>query len=100
MFQVKQFLYSGPDPDRVLQDNMVSMCAVLEEQKHKKQAAPVPISGPELAAMMKIGTRVMRGVDWKWGDQVTSLYRSKVRVQLEKKSLIVMLWNEGYRMDL
>ena len=62
----------GPDPDRVLQDNMVSMCAVLEEQKHKKQAAPVPISGPELAAMMKIGTRVMRGVDWKWGDQVTS----------------------------
>lgn len=100
MFQTKQFLYSGPDPDRVLQDNMVSMCAVLEEQKHKKQAAPVPISGPELAAMMKIGTRVMRGVDWKWGDQVTSLYRSKVRVQLEKKSLIVMLWNEGYRMDL
>lgn len=72
LFQVKQFLYSGPDPDRVLQDNMVSMCAVLEEQKHKKQAAPVPISGPELAAMMKIGTRVMRGVDWKWGDQVTS----------------------------
>lgn len=62
---------------------MVSMCAVLEEQKHKKQAAPVPISGPELAAMMKIGTRVMRGVDWKWGDQVTSQYRSKVRVQLE-----------------
>ncbi|XP_061183765.1 E3 ubiquitin-protein ligase HERC2-like isoform X1 [Saccostrea echinata] len=59
----------GPDPDRVLQDNMVSMCAVLEEQKHKKQSAPVPISGPELAAMMKIGTRVMRGVDWKWGDQ-------------------------------
>lgn len=83
MFQTKQFLYSGPDPDRVLQDNMVSMCAVLEEQKHKKQAAPVPISGPELAAMMKIGTRVMRGVDWKWGDQVTSQYRSKVRVQLE-----------------
>lgn len=83
MFQFKRFLYSGPDPDRVLQDNMVSMCAVLEEQKHKKQAAPVPISGPELAAMMKIGTRVMRGVDWKWGDQVTSQYRSKVRVQLE-----------------
>ena len=68
----------GPDPDRVLQDNMVSMCAVLEEQKHKKQAAPVPISGPELAAMMKIGTRVMRGVDWKWGDQVTS-NRSKIK---------------------
>lgn len=29
-----------------------------------------PVSGPELAAMMKIGARVVRGVDWKWGDQV------------------------------
>lgn len=28
------------------------------------------LSGPELAALMKIGTRVVRGVDWKWGDQV------------------------------
>ena len=26
-------------------------------------------SGPELAQLMKVGTRVMRGVDWKWGDQ-------------------------------
>lgn len=28
------------------------------------------ISGPELALMMKLGTRVVRGKDWKWGDQV------------------------------
>lgn len=27
-------------------------------------------SGPEAAAMMKIGARVVRGPDWKWGDQV------------------------------
>lgn len=27
------------------------------------------LTGPELATMMKIGTRVVRGVDWKWGDQ-------------------------------
>ena len=45
---------------------------MLEEQKHKKQSQPVPISGPELAAMMKISTRVVRGVDWKWGDQVSN----------------------------
>lgn len=31
--------------------------------------APPP--GPRLAALMKIGTRVVRGKDWKWGDQVT-----------------------------
>ena len=52
---------------------MSTICAVLEEQKHKKQTQPVPISGPELAALMKVGTRVVRGVDWKWGDQVGSL---------------------------
>uniref|UniRef100_A0A3Q2Y7Y6 E3 ubiquitin-protein ligase HERC2 n=1 Tax=Hippocampus comes TaxID=109280 RepID=A0A3Q2Y7Y6_HIPCM len=42
---------------------------VLEESRKEAAPVPVPASGPELAAMMKIGTRVMRGVDWKWGDQ-------------------------------
>jgi len=64
-------LHLGPDPERLMQDNSTSICAVLEEQRHKKQTQPIPISGPELAAMMKIGTRVVRGVDWKWGDQVS-----------------------------
>lgn len=27
------------------------------------------LSGPELTKLMKIGTRVVRGQDWKWGDQ-------------------------------
>ncbi|XP_017782464.1 PREDICTED: E3 ubiquitin-protein ligase HERC2 isoform X2 [Nicrophorus vespilloides] len=27
------------------------------------------LSGPELAALMKLGVRVIRGTDWKWGDQ-------------------------------
>ncbi|KAK7877598.1 hypothetical protein WMY93_031683 [Mugilogobius chulae] len=42
---------------------------VLEESRKESAPTPLPASGPELAAMMKIGTRVMRGVDWKWGDQ-------------------------------
>lgn len=64
----------GPDPNYSPQDNCGNVCAVLEEQKSKKLTQPVPISGPELAAMMKIGTRVVRGVDWKWGDQVHAVY--------------------------
>ncbi|KAL5011340.1 hypothetical protein ScPMuIL_009891 [Solemya velum] len=60
---------AGPDTDPSSQDNTNSVCAVLEEQKLKKQTQPVPISGPDLANMMKIGVRVVRGVDWKWGDQ-------------------------------
>lgn len=35
--------------------------------------AAVSLSGPEAAAMMKLGVRVVRGPDWKWGDQVRCL---------------------------
>lgn len=65
---------SGPSTDS--SDEDLSLCAhggsatVLEESRKEAAPAPLPASGPELAAMMKIGTRVMRGVDWKWGDQV------------------------------
>lgn len=31
------------------------------------------LSGSESAALMKIGVRVLRGPDWKWGDQVCSI---------------------------
>ncbi|XP_025832237.1 E3 ubiquitin-protein ligase HERC2 [Agrilus planipennis] len=37
----------------------------LELNKPKKTS----LSGPELASMMKLGVKVVRGVDWKWGDQ-------------------------------
>ena len=30
--------------------------------------SPVPTYGPELAALMKVGTRVVRGRDWIWED--------------------------------
>ena len=63
---------AGPDCELMVQDNNLTMCTVPEEQKIKKQTKQMPLSGAELAAMMKIGTRVMRGVDWKWGDQVMS----------------------------
>ena len=33
------------------------------------KSIPPPLSGIELARMMRVGTRVVRGIDWKWGDQ-------------------------------
>ena len=72
VFNVSHF--PGPSTDSSEED--LSLCAhggsatVLEESRKETAPAPLPASGPELAAMMKIGTRVMRGVDWKWGDQV------------------------------
>ncbi|XP_061744248.1 E3 ubiquitin-protein ligase HERC2 isoform X2 [Nerophis ophidion] len=63
----------GPSTDSSEEDLNLSAhegsATVLEESRKEAVPTPVPASGPELAAMMKIGTRVMRGVDWKWGDQ-------------------------------
>ncbi|XP_061894415.1 E3 ubiquitin-protein ligase HERC2-like [Entelurus aequoreus] len=63
----------GPSTDSSEEDLNLSAhegsATVLEESRKEAAPTPVPASGPELAAMMKIGTRVMRGVDWKWGDQ-------------------------------
>eukprot|EP00066_Takifugu_rubripes_P008032 XP_003973941.1 PREDICTED: E3 ubiquitin-protein ligase HERC2-like isoform X2 [Takifugu rubripes] len=63
----------GPSTDSTEEDlglcGLGGSATVLEESRKEATPAPLPASGPELAAMMKIGTRVMRGVDWKWGDQ-------------------------------
>ena len=45
----------------------------MDDIKPMSQAAKIPVSGPELAALMKVGARVKRGIDWKWGDQVVIL---------------------------
>ena len=61
---------AGPDPGNVPVENVKAIHAVLEEQRPRQQLQQAPIAGPALASVMKVGTRVMRGVDWKWGDQV------------------------------
>lgn len=42
----------------------------IENHKPKTSA----LAGSELAALMKLGTRVVRGADWKWGDQVGFIF--------------------------
>ncbi|XP_016124312.1 E3 ubiquitin-protein ligase HERC2-like [Sinocyclocheilus grahami] len=57
---------SEEDPSSVAHGGSAT---VLEESRKETAPTPLPASGPELAVMMKIGARVMRGPDWKWGDQ-------------------------------
>ena len=45
------------------------VAAIYEDVVHKCKPQLVQLAGSELAALMKIGTRVVRGVDWKWGEQ-------------------------------
>ncbi|CAG4926206.1 unnamed protein product [Colias eurytheme] len=47
-----------------------SDCLIIyEDERLGARARGASLSGPELASLMKIGTRVVRGKDWKWGDQ-------------------------------
>ena len=64
---------------------------------------PPPLSGVELARMMRIGTRVVRGIDWKWGDQDgPSPSEGRVIGELGEDGWIRVQWDNGstnsYRM--
>lgn len=50
-----------------------ALAAIIDEGKSSKKRPTVPLTGPEVVKLMKIGTRVVRGPDWKWGDQVVML---------------------------
>ncbi|XP_043254504.1 probable E3 ubiquitin-protein ligase HERC2 isoform X2 [Colletes gigas] len=77
--------------------------AIYEDTLEKSKPSNVQLSGMELAALMKIGTRVVRGVDWKWGDQDGSPPgEGQVIGELGEDSWIRVLWDNGttnsYRM--
>jgi hypothetical protein len=48
---------------------VATICAIFEDTLQRCKSIPPPLSGIELARMMRVGTRVVRGIDWKWGDQ-------------------------------
>ncbi|XP_037935505.1 probable E3 ubiquitin-protein ligase HERC2 [Teleopsis dalmanni] len=49
--------------------NTYELSVVYEDVILKQKSSRSNLSGPELAKLMKIGTRIVRGTDWKWGDQ-------------------------------
>lgn len=44
------------------------------EFANTQNSANPPVTGIEVIPRLIPGTRVQRGPDWKWGDQVTSSY--------------------------
>lgn len=68
------FMYcmAGPEFSSCVEDKNKEVFAIYEDTLHKNSPPAAVLTGPELASMMKIGTRVVRGVDWKWGDQVSA----------------------------
>ena len=51
-------------------------------------------SGQELASMMKIGTKVVRGRDWKWQDQ-DGFLEGVVVAELDEEGWVRVRWNSG-----
>ncbi|GAB0100562.1 Probable E3 ubiquitin-protein ligase HERC2 [Sergentomyia squamirostris] len=45
------------------------LSVVYEDTILKQKTSRANLTGPEMAKLMKIGTRIVRGTDWKWGDQ-------------------------------
>ncbi|XP_012287916.1 E3 ubiquitin-protein ligase HERC2 [Orussus abietinus] len=77
--------------------------AIYEDAVHMSKPQTVQLSGIELAALMKIGTRVVRGADWKWGDQDGSPPgEGSVIGELGEDGWIRVQWDNGttnsYRM--
>lgn len=95
----------GPDPHSLTQEK--SKCPNLnvafEEMIYKSKPPPPPLTGPEMATMMKVGTTVVRGLDWKWGDQDGSPPgEGKVVTELGEDGWVRVQWENGttnsYRM--
>lgn len=45
------------------------LSVIYEDVVNRLKTSKAGLTGPELAQLMKMGTRVARGSDWKWGDQ-------------------------------
>lgn len=56
-------------PSAALKSRNGVISAIFEDMLQRCKSLPPPLSGVELARMMRVGTRVVRGPDWKWGDQ-------------------------------
>ncbi|QQP57480.1 Uncharacterized protein FKW44_002489, partial [Caligus rogercresseyi] len=62
----------GPDIIRQIKLNTHlddGIQTIFEDMLERSKNVPSPLSGMELARLMKNGTRVVRGVDWKWANQ-------------------------------
>lgn len=66
-----------------------------------RKAPKTNVTGNELAKLMKIGTRVVRGVDWKWGSQDDS-GNGRIISEVGEDGWVRVEWDNGstnsYRM--
>jgi len=54
------------------------------------------LSGPEMVRLMKVGTRVVRGEDWRWGNQDGNPPGEGQVVGQVEDGWIRILWDHGF----
>lgn len=93
--------HQGVDRKTVASEFYVLYADVIDHHKPKTSS----LTGPEIAALMKLGTKVVRGVDWKWGDQDgTPPGEGRVIGELGDDGWVRVEWGNGttnsYRMGI
>ncbi|CAB3375688.1 Hypothetical predicted protein [Cloeon dipterum] len=59
----------GPEINGSHEEKFGDVYAIFKDNVIKTRPPCMPLSNAELATMLKPGTRVVRGMHWKWGDQ-------------------------------
>ena len=68
---------------------------LLKRQLQCLKVGPVPEYGPELAALIKIGSRVVRGRDWWYGDQDGGPGGQGIVTQVYEGGTVNIRWDSG-----
>lgn len=77
------------------------LSVVYEDVISKYKISKEGLTGPELAKQMKVGARVARGTDWKWGEQ-DGLGEGRIISEVGEDGWVRVEWDTGatnsYRM--
>ena len=68
---------------------------LLKKQFECLKVAPVPEYGPELAAFIKVGSRVVRGKDWCYGNIDGGPGSQGTVTKLNKDTTVRIRWDNG-----
>ncbi|XP_075228227.1 E3 ubiquitin-protein ligase HERC2 isoform X3 [Lycorma delicatula] len=106
VFALMEFILKEIDTDTAQNNNEKSnkeTYVILEDHNTSYKPCVSAVSGPEIASLLELGTRVVRGADWKWGDQDgPPPGEGRVIGELGEDGWIRVLWDNGstnsYRM--
>ena len=71
---------------------------LLKKQFESLKVAPVPEYGPDLAALIKVGSRVVRGRDWCYGEQDGGPGGKGTVTRINENKTVNIRWDHGHQL--